>query len=259
MKAFLDYIPGNSLLHRLNPLSKIAVSIAVCAACFISSSPLVLCTLIIIDLLLAALGHIVPFALRLLKGLISLSVFLFILQVLFIRTGTPLFNLFPGFPVTTDGLVNATRLVLRLTGAMLPLAVMISLTKLNDLSGVLTWYLHIPYKYAFMLITAIRFIPVFATEMEYIIQAQTSRGIEFDTKNIFKKIKLIIPLCIPLLITSVGKSDTTAVSAEMRGFERRTRSSMSVVCPVKAADIAAIILSIGLVAVTAVIRTVADL
>jgi energy-coupling factor transport system permease protein len=251
MKAFLDYIPGNSLLHRLNPLSKFVISIAVCAACFMSSSLSVLCMLIIIDMLLAAFGHILPFAFRLLRGLISFSAFLFILQILFIRTGKPVFMLFPGFPVTTDGLISATRLVLRLTGAMLPLAVMISLTKLNDLSGVLTWYLHIPYRYAFMLTTAIRFIPVFASEMEYIIEAQTSRGIEFDTKNIFKKIKMIIPLCIPLLITSVGKSDTTAVSAELRGFERRTRSSLSVIYPVRAGDITAMILSAAIVAAAA--------
>lgn len=253
MKAFLDYIPGNSLLHRLNPLSKFVISIAVCAVCFMSSSLITLCALVIADLLLAALGHILPFALRLLRGLISFSVFLFVLQVLFIRTGSPVFYLFPDFPVTTDGLMTAARLVLRLTGSMLPLAVMISLTKLNDLSGVLTWYLHVPYKYAFMLTTAIRFIPVFASEMEYIMEAQTSRGIEFDTKNIFKKIKLIMPLCIPLLITSIGKSDTTAVSAELRGFERRTRSSMSIVCPIRAEDIAAMVLSAALVAAAAVL------
>ena len=253
MKAFLDYIPGSSLLHRLNPLSKFTISIAVCAACFISTSLLVLFALIVIDLLLAALGHILPFALRLLRGLTGLSVFLFILQVLFIRTGKPIFNLFPRFPVTTDGIMNATRLVLRLIGAMLPLAVMLSVTKLNDLSGVLTWYLHIPYKYAFMLTTAIRFIPVFTSEMESIMEAQTARGIEFDTKNIFKKIQLIMPLCIPLLITSVGKSDTTAVSAELRGFERRSRLSLSVIYPLRASDIAAFVFSAGLIAAAAVL------
>jgi energy-coupling factor transport system permease protein len=253
MKAFLDYIPGDSPLHRLNPLSKFTISVAVCAACFISTSLLVLCALIVLDLLLAALGHIFTFALRLLRGLAGLSVFLFILQVLFIRTGRPLFTLFPGFSVTTDGIMNATRLVLRLTGSMLPLAVMLSLTKLNDLSGVLTWYLHIPYKYAFMLTTAIRFIPVFTSEMESIMEAQTARGIEFDTKNIFKKIKLIMPLCIPLLITSVGKSDTTAVSAELRGFEWRNRHSMSVIYPLRTTDSIAFVFSAGLVVLTAVL------
>jgi energy-coupling factor transport system permease protein len=253
MKAFLDYIPGDSPLHRLNPLSKFTISVAVCAACFISTSPLVLCALIVLDLLLAALGHIFTFALKLLRGLAGLSVFLFILQVLFIRTGRPLFTLFSGFPVTTDGIMNAARLVLRLTGSMLPLAVMLSLTKLNDLSGVLTWYLHIPYKYAFMLTTAIRFIPVFTAEMESIMEAQTARGIEFDTKNIFKKIKLIMPLCIPLLITSVGKSDTTAVSAELRGFERRNRHSMSVIYPLRAPDSIAFVFSAGLIAAAAVL------
>ncbi|MBP0961887.1 MAG: energy-coupling factor transporter transmembrane protein EcfT, partial [Oscillospiraceae bacterium] len=48
---------------------------------------------------------------------------------------------------------------------------------------------------------------------------------EFDTKNIFRKIGLIIPLCVPLLISSVKKIDSSAIAAELRGFNRRTAKS----------------------------------
>ena len=85
--------------------------------------------------------------------------------------------------------------------------------------------LKIPYKYAFAIITVIRFIPVFASEMTGIMEAQTARGVEFDTKNIFKKIGLIIPLCVPLLISSVKRVDSSAMAAELRGFNRRTAKS----------------------------------
>ena len=96
-------------------------------------------------------------------------------------------------------------LVLRLMAATLPLTIMLSVTQMSDLTNVLVSKLRIPYKYAFAIITVIRFIPVFSSEMNGIIEVQTARGVEFDTKNIFRKIGLIIPMCVPLLISSVKK------------------------------------------------------
>lgn len=60
-----------------------------------------------------------------------------------------------------------------------------------------------------------------------IMEAQTARGVAFDTKNPFKKLGLILPLCMPLLISSVGRIHDTAAAAEMRGFTLRTRESQS--------------------------------
>jgi energy-coupling factor transport system permease protein len=107
----------------------------------------------------------------------------------------------------------------------MPLALMLSITQMNDLSNVLVTKLKIPYRYAFTLTTAMRFIPIFADEMAGIIEAQTSRGVELDTGNILRKIRLIIPLCVPLLITSVKKIEGSAISAEIRGFHLRTVNS----------------------------------
>ena len=57
--------------------------------------------------------------------------------------------------------------------------------------------LHIPYRYAFTFSTALRFVPVFSQEMNAIMEAQTARGVEYDTRNPFKKLKLMLPLCVP--------------------------------------------------------------
>ena len=91
--------------------------------------------------------------------------------------------------------------------------------------------------YAFSLTTAIRFIPVFTAAMAGIIEAQTARGVSFDTRNIFKKIGLIFPLCVPLLVTSVRKIEGAAISAELRGFNLRKRESGYKNYPIRAADI----------------------
>ena len=112
--------------------------------------------------------------------------------------------------------MNALRLVLRLSCATLPLAIMLSVTKLGDLSNALVEKLHIPFKYAFTMTTAIRFIPVFAAEMAGIMEAQVSRGIELDTKNPFRKIALVLPLCAPLLVSSVRKTQSLAIAADFK-------------------------------------------
>ncbi|UKI54548.1 MAG: energy-coupling factor transporter transmembrane protein EcfT [Treponema succinifaciens] len=140
--------------------------------------------------------------------------------------------------------------MLKLCGATLPLALMLSVTKLADLSNALVEKLHVPYKYAFTLTTAIRFIPVFAQEMEGIQEAQTSRGIQLDTKNPLKKLALILPLCAPLLVSSVRKTSGTAIAADLRGFKLRTSGCCLKKYPYKARDFACFAVSFALIAVS---------
>lgn len=252
MKGFLDYKPGDSVLHRLDPLTKIFLSVCICAACFLGENPAFLVFLIGCDLLLGALGGVFDRAAGMLKGLLKLSVFLFVLQLLFVRTGAPLLSL-PPLRVTDRGVMTGLRLVLRLIGATMPLALLLSVTQMSDLSGVLVQRLHVPYKYAFTLTTAIRFIPVFANSFSGIMEAQTARGVAFDTKNPFKKLGLILPLCMPLLISSVGRIHDTAAAAEMRGFTLRTRESQSRRYTFKSGDLFAALIAAALVAAGALL------
>jgi energy-coupling factor transport system permease protein len=126
----------------------------------------------------------------------------------------------------------------------MPLTLMLSVTRMSDISNVLNRYPGIPYKYTFALTTAIRFIPLFSSEMEGIMEAQIARGVEFDTKNFFKKIRLILPLCVPLLISTVRKIEGGAISAELRGFNFRTRASGYKRYPFSAADAAFLLLCV---------------
>ena len=235
MNGFLQYAEGNTIMHRLNPLTKLILSFFLCMSSFLSSSHIFLVGLICLNLLIAAAGGIAGHALRMLKGLVKLSILIFLLQLLFIRAGNP-YPLPFGIVITDTGLNIATLVVLRLLGATMPLALMLSLTKMNDLSNVLVDRLHIPYRYAFALTTALRFIPIFAEEMQCIMEAQTSRGVEFDTKNIFKRLRLLLPLCVPLLIASVKKIESGAISAELRGFGLRDQNRKRKSLPLYAGD-----------------------
>ena len=239
----IDYVPGSTLLHRLNPVTKLGVAAAIIAATFLADTYALLLGLLVLSFGLAAYAGVPGRLASLLKLLVPLAVVMLLLQLLFVRTGDVLW----GF-VTTDGLVTGSKVCLRLLGVALPLILMLTVTKLTDLANACVEVLHVPYRYAFTFTTALRFVPVFSQEMNAIMEAQTARGVQYDTKNPFKKLQLMLPLCVPLLVSSVGRTDATALAAEQRGFYLRTRKSSYKRYPLRAADLAALALCVGLVA-----------
>lgn len=248
MLNVIDYVPGDTVLHRLNPVTKLALAAAIIIATFLAQGYAALIALLLLTLLLGVYAGSASRLLSLLKVLLPVAVLMLVLQVAFVRHGEPVF-LF----VTADGLVSGTKACLRLVGVALPLVLMLTVTKTTDLANACVEKLHIPYKYAFTFTTALRFVPVFTQEMNAIMEAQTARGVEFDTKNPFKKLVLMLPVCVPLLVTSVGKTDAAALAAEQRGFYLRTRDSSYRRYPFRARDAAAFALCIALIAFGAVL------
>ena len=242
MTSVIDYIPGTSLLHRLNPVTKLALAAGIILATFLGDTYPLLIALLALTFALGAYARAAGGLLSLSKLMVPLSLIMLVLQTAFIRTGNPV-----ALWITTDGLVTGTKAALRLLGVALPLILMLTVTKLNDLANAVVEVLHVPYRYAFTFTTALRFVPVFSQEMNAIMEAQTARGVEYDTKNPLKKIKLMLPLCVPLLVSSVGKTDATALAAEQRGFYLRTRESSYKRYPMAAADYAVLAASVALI------------
>lgn len=242
MVSIIDYVPGNSALHRLNPVTKLALATAIIAASLLADSPLVLIAMLALTLALSAYAGTLRQTGSFLKLLIPLSVIMFLMQTILLRSGRPVF-LF----MTDEGLKLGATVCLRLLCFALPLIPALVTTKLTDLANACVEVLHIPYKYAFTFTTALRFVPVFSQEMNAIMEAQTARGVEYDTPNPLRKLQLMLPLCIPLLISSVGKTDATALAAEQRGFYLRTRASAFKRYPLTAADFAVLVLCIALI------------
>ena len=220
MNNLFQYVPGNSLIHRLNPVTKIFLTIVICAAAFITDRLLFLAALLAVDLLIGIIAGVANRTWNIFRGLLKIAAFLFLLQALLTRKGTPIFWI-----ITDQGLLTAGKVVLRLVVVCMPLALVLAVTRITDLTNALVQVLHVPYPYAFTLSTAIRFIPQFLEEMGGIMEAQTARGVAFDKARGLKKFSMILPLCAPLLITSVRRTDQTAVAAEVRGFRLRTRES----------------------------------
>ncbi len=242
MTNVIDYVAGDSLLHRLNPVTKLALAAGIIIATFLGTTYPLLIGLLVVTFALAAYAKSTAGLISLAKLMVPLALVMLVLQTVFIRTGDPVFAW-----VTTDGLLTGSKAGLRLLGVALPLILMLTVTQLGDLANAVVEVLHVPYRYAFTFTTALRFVPVFSQEMNAIMEAQTARGIEYDTKNPIKKMQLMLPLCIPLLVSSVAKTDATALAAEQRGFYLRTRESSYKRYPMLARDFAVLAASVGLI------------
>ena len=181
MTNVIDYVPGNTLLHRLNPVAKLALAAALIVATFLADTYALLFVLLALTFALGAYARVVARLVSLLKVLVPLGVVMLVLQLVFVRGGQVLW----GF-VTTEGLVSGSKVCLRLLGVALPLLLVLMVTKLTDLANACVEVLHVPYRYAFTFTTALRFVPVFSQEMNAIMEAQTARGVEYDTKNPFR-------------------------------------------------------------------------
>ena len=243
MHNLFQYVPGNSIIHRMNPITKIFLTIVICIAAFISGNLFFLAGLLAVDLLIGFIAGVPEKTLTIFKGLLKIAIFLFVLQILVIRQGTPVFWI-----ITDQGLLTAAKVVLRLVIVCVPLALVLAVTRVTDLTNSLVQVLHVPYKYAFTLSTAIRFVPQFLEEMSGIMEAQTARGVAFDKAKGLKKFSMILPLCAPLLISSVRRTDQTAVAAEVRGFRLRTRASGYKRYPFTGVDLGMLLFSLALLA-----------
>ena len=145
-------------------------------------------------------------------------------------------------------------IIMRLIACAIPLFLVLYITKLGDIANACCKVLHVPYKYAFTFTSAVHFIPVFMNDMKGIMEAQTARGVEFDSGSIVKKLQLMVPLCVPLLVSSVRKINSAAIAAEVRGFNLRTPASGYKEYPFSGKDVLAMVLCLALIALALAIN-----
>lgn len=123
MLNVIDYMPGDTLLHKLNPVAKVALAASIIAATFLSNSYAMLVGLLAFTLLMGAYAGVAGRLVVLMKLLVPLALILFVLQVLFMRAGTPVL----GF-ATDEGLITGSKACLRLLGVATPLLLMLMVT-----------------------------------------------------------------------------------------------------------------------------------
>ena len=253
MHNYLEYVPGESFLHRMNPVAKIACALLISIACFCTGNVVLLVGILALDFALAKSCGLTRQALGLAKAALVFSVLLALIQLLTTPAGTQLVPLPWGY-IGTGSILAAVVVVLRLIACAVPLFLVLYVTKLSDITNSLVKVVHVPYQYAFTFSMAVRFIPVFMNDMADIMEAQTARGVEFDTSGIVRKIRLMVPLCVPLLVQAVRKTSSSAIAAELRGFNLRTAASGYKSYPFARSDVAAMAACVALVLLAVALR-----
>ena len=233
-----QFLPGNSLLHKLTPVTKILTAILLIVIVFLAQSVSAYLTLFLLTVLLVALSRIpVKTILKAIKPLLFIILFTVILNIFFSAGENVLVDTrlwFLHIVITVEGLLNAYKMGLRIILLIVNISVVLTYTTspIDLTSGIekLLWPLSklgVPvHIFAMMMSLALRFIPTLIEETDKIIAAQKSRGADFTSGNLIRRVKALIPILIPLLLSSFRRADELATAMQCRcytGGEGRTR------------------------------------
>lgn len=220
------YIPGDSLIHRLDPRSKLLAMFSFIIIVFWANNLINNVILASLTLMLVFLSGIkLSFFLKGLQAMVGLVLFTTLFQLFFIQTGDIVFRL--GFlTVTDDGMKQAAIIFMRflliiffstlLTLTTTPLSLSDAIESLLKPLKVVKFPVH---EVGLMLSLSLRFVPTLMDDTTRIMNAQRARGVDFGEGNLVQKIKSIIPILIPLFASSFKRADALAIAMESRGYQ----------------------------------------
>jgi len=227
-----QYYQTESVLHRMDPRVKLGGTLLyiISLFCFRNFGGYVLAVLFLACVIKLSK---VPFRFMM-KGMKAIVVLLLITVIfnLFLTPGTALITVWR-FTITKEGLKTAFTMALRLTLLIIGSSVMTLTTTPNQLTdamekmmGPLKIFKVPVHELAMMMSIALRFIPILLEETDKIMKAQIARGADFESGNLFKRAKAMVPLLVPLFISAFRRANDLAMAMEARcyrGGENRTK------------------------------------
>lgn len=218
------FVPANSILHRLNPLTKLTFAFAMIIPAFLSSRSLA--PFLIIPILIAVfIGKVQKQYLNLLFKLILPTIlFMFIMQSLFLPDGeTFLFRIWI-FDVSKETVQSAFFTVSRIFIMVSSFAILLLTTHPSELMSDLTRR-GLPGQFAYVIISTLQILPQMQAKAQTIIAAQRSRGLDTQS-TFFKRVGSVVPLVGPLVFGSLVEVEERAIAIEARGFtSKKTKTS----------------------------------
>ena len=233
--TFGQYYPATSFVHKMDARFKILATIAYIVAVFLVTPFHFLGFLacLVFVLLVTCLAR-VPFlrVLSSIKAVLFFVVFTAVLQLFFNKAGNVLVH-WSFITITDQGLLNAGFIIARITLVVLGASLLTLTTSpveiadgIESLMYPLKFIKFPVHEFALIMSIALRFIPTLLDETDRIIKAQKARGADFESGNVFKRAKALIPVLIPLLISSFRRADELADAMDSRcyaGSKKRTR------------------------------------
>ena len=249
--ALGQYMPLDSVVHKMDPRSKIMIMLFLMIAIFIPAGVLgyvIIGIFILLSLYLSKLN--IKYALRTMKPMLWMMAFLLVINLLVIKTGTPLFSI-TGFTIYSDAVNQTLYIVVRLMLMIIITTVLTATTKPLDLTLGIEKLLK-PFEkigvpahiIAMMISIALRFIPTLIEETQRIMNAQASRGVDLENGSIKEKIMAILSLIVPLFVSAFDRADQLANAMEARGYDPSRKRTRYKVLKMQTIDYASMILSV---------------
>ena len=222
-----QFFPGDSVIHRLDPRTKIILTASFIVSVFFANNPAAFAFLTFAVCFITALSRIsLKVVLKGIKPIIVIILFTAIINV-FMTTGdgAPLVE-FWIINIYTEGIVRAVfmalRVILLIMGSSVLLTYTTSPIALTDgLESLLSplKIIKLPvHTFAMMMSIALRFIPTLVEETEKIMNAQKSRGADFSNGSLVEREKALVPLLIPLFVSSFKRAEELATAMECRCY-----------------------------------------
>ncbi len=227
-----QYYPEKSIIHSLDPRVKLFGTLVFIVMLFVVNNFIGFGLMALYLFAIVKMSKI-PFR-KVIKGVKGIIIVLIVSTLLniFFTPGKPLGHWWI-FTITAEGLVRSAYLVVRLILLVLATSVMTLTTKPNDLADGLEKALgflkviKVPvHEIAMIMSLALRFIPTLMDETERIKKAQMARGADFETGNIFKRAKSLIPILIPLFVSSIKRAVNLAQAMEARCYNGGNRTKL---------------------------------
>ncbi len=230
-----QYYPSNSVIHRLDPRLKLILAVAYIVMIFFVDTFVGYGLILLFVLALVFLSK-VPLlkVLRSLRAIMFLIIFTLVLTILFYR-GNPQDLLWQWWIIRIykTALISSAKMALRIMFLVLGPSILTLTTTPVELTDALERllkpfsYIKVPvHELAIIMQIALRLIPTLVEETDKIISAQKARGAEFESGNLFKKAKAMLPVLIPLFVSSFRRADELADAMDSRcyrGAKGRTR------------------------------------
>lgn len=230
---FGRYVPAESVLHRMDPRSKLVLIFLFVCIVFLANNMLTYGLLTVYTFLMIALSKVpIRFIYTGLKPVLLLVIFTLFLHLFLTKEGEVLFR-FGWITIYEEGLRQGIFISLRFFLLILMTSILTLTTTpieitdgLESLLAPLNKIKFPVHELALMMSISLRFIPTLMQETDKIMKAQTARGVDFSSGPIKERIKAIIPLLIPLFVSSFKRAEELAVAMESRGYrggEGRTK------------------------------------
>jgi energy-coupling factor transport system permease protein len=206
----------DSWLHRLDPRTKIMGTVMLFAITLSFNHPLFVAVVAAGILAVAISAHAEPALWKLRYILLLLLVFSSVLWPFF-STGPTVIWSWKFLHVSRESALFGIAMGLRLASFVMTGLIFLATTKNEDMTNGLI-KMKLPYPVAFALSTALRLVPTFAGAGATIVEAQVSRGLDLESKNIFSRFGKLIPLAVPMFVSAIRYTNLLAMALESRGF-----------------------------------------